>query len=94
VCVFRHDYALEDAINIGSHACSLVRLKLLHACDQQHSSRVSTASHRCHHKLRRNTAGLMETDGKQKGSNNIGLILAVVRDELLLEQGGEGGGEN
>jgi hypothetical protein len=35
-----------------------VRLKLIHACDQWHSSRESTASYRYYHKLCRNTEGL------------------------------------
>jgi hypothetical protein len=33
------------------------RLKLLHACDQWHSSRESTLSYRCRHKSCRNTEG-------------------------------------
>jgi hypothetical protein len=37
------------------------RLKLLHACDQWYSSRVSTMSYRCHRKLRPNTEGATTT---------------------------------
>jgi hypothetical protein len=32
-------------------------LKLLHACDRQHSARLSTATHRCHHKLHPHAEG-------------------------------------
>jgi hypothetical protein len=35
----------------------LLRLKRCHACDQWHSSRVSTTSYRCHCKFRLNTEG-------------------------------------
>ena len=41
VLVSRRNFALECAI--GSHACSLEAI--LHACDQWHSSRVSTTSY-------------------------------------------------
>ena len=44
---FRQEFTLEDAIG-STH---LLRLKLLHACDQWHSSRMSAASHRCYCKL-------------------------------------------
>jgi hypothetical protein len=44
---FRQEFTLEDAIG-STH---LLRLKLLHAFDQWHSSRMSAASHRCYCKL-------------------------------------------
>jgi hypothetical protein len=56
---FRQKFTREDAI--GSHACSLEAL-LLHACDQCHSSRVSTTSYHYHCKLCLNTEGFSETD--------------------------------
>jgi hypothetical protein len=50
VRVFQQEFALEDAI--GSHAA---RFKLLHACGQWHSSRVSTVLTGSHCKLRSTT---------------------------------------
>jgi hypothetical protein len=49
---------------LGSHACSLealasARLKLVHACDQWHSSRLCTPLTGWHCKFRPNTEGVM-----------------------------------
>jgi hypothetical protein len=52
---FRQKCTLEDVID--SHACSLARLKLLHACDQWHSCWVFTPLTGWHCKLRPNTEG-------------------------------------
>jgi kinesin family protein C2/C3 len=53
VARFRQKSTLEDDL-----VPTPVRLKLLHACNQCHSSRVSSTSHLCHRKLRPNTEGL------------------------------------
>jgi hypothetical protein len=53
VRVFQHKFTLEDTI--GSHACS--RAKLVHACDQWHTSRVSTPLTGLPCKSRPNTEG-------------------------------------
>jgi hypothetical protein len=57
VRVFRHKFTLEDVI--GSNA----RLKLLQACEQWHSSRVSTFLTSSHCKLCPNTEGTVFARG-------------------------------
>jgi hypothetical protein len=70
VRVFRQKSTLEDAIEF--HAFAL-RLKLLQACDQWHSSRLSTFLTGSHCKFRPNTEGWGYTkendgmDGQQYG---------------------------
>jgi hypothetical protein len=46
--VFRQTILLDDVIG----SMPLLRLKLLHACDQWHSPRMCPASYRSHRKLR------------------------------------------
>jgi hypothetical protein len=69
VLVFRQEFAFED--DIGSHACSLVHLKLLHACAQCHSSRVFTPLTSWHCKLGSNTEG---TDGLTDNMDDVRLL--------------------
>jgi hypothetical protein len=60
VSVFQQKSTLEDAIELHAFA-PLEASKAEHACDQWHSSRVSTFFTDSHGKLRPNTEGTVST---------------------------------
>jgi sugar/nucleoside kinase (ribokinase family) len=74
------------------------RLKLVHACDQCHSSRMSTASYRCHRKSCRNTEGEVDSLAWAKEACTIllgrGVKTAVItlgaRGAVVMGHGVEG----
>jgi hypothetical protein len=80
-----------------------VRLKLLHACDQWHSSREPTCSYRCDHKLCRNTEGHLEDPSRKQKSpyfkkkklkaGHIGLCTEGTRYSVVHRIGAELGFE-
>jgi hypothetical protein len=86
VRAFRQKFTLDDAI--GFHAFApLARLKLLHACDQWHSSSVLTPLTGSHCKFRPNTEGELHKDpqaAEAKARAEAGMPPGMF-DELMAE---------